>query len=81
MTGTLPTRQRHELDDLRWHWPVYLIGAFVTPEGDEVWSASAAGDTICARSAATLRLRICAHYDKHPELHNRPEGLTERSET
>jgi hypothetical protein len=66
--ATLSARQQHDLDDIRWHWPPFTVGCFVTEDGDEIWSASAAGRTISARSAAALRLKIRAHYQKHPEL-------------
>jgi hypothetical protein len=69
---SLSTRQQHDLDDLRWHWPPFQIGCFVTPDGDEIWSASAGGEIITARSAAALRLKLRAHYDQHPDLHHHP---------
>jgi hypothetical protein len=58
---------------LRTHWsPPFVIGAFVSPDdGDEIWSASAAGETLTARSSAALRPKIRKFYDEHDELHQR----------
>lgn len=78
--SSLSTRVGHQLADLRHHWtPPFRISVFVTEDDDEIWSASAVGEIITARSAAALRLKIRRFYDEHDELH--PHGLQERSST